>query len=153
MTSRRAELWCKSNCPNQPRRMPGRLAPFPARRRAMLLVLVLAAVGWEAYAQDLEPRAYANIPTGLNFLIAGYGYLTGGVATDPSLPLHNAHLQVHITVLAYALSLDVWGKSGKVEEVPRAVTCRSFLPLASITQMSKAPVRLLQTELCLPSGV
>ena len=83
MTSRRAELWCKSNCPNQPRRMPGRLAPFPARRRAVLLVLVLAAVGWEAYAQDLEPRAYANTPTGLNFLIAGYGYLTGGVATDP----------------------------------------------------------------------
>jgi hypothetical protein len=37
MTSRRAELWCKSNCTNQPRHMPGRLAPFPARRRAMLL--------------------------------------------------------------------------------------------------------------------
>jgi hypothetical protein len=48
MTSKRAELWCKSNCPNQPRRMPGRLAPFPARRRAMLLVLVLVAVGWGA---------------------------------------------------------------------------------------------------------
>ena len=60
MTSRRAELLCKSNCPNQPRHMPGRLAPFPARRRAMLLVLVLAAVGWEAYAQDLEPRARPN---------------------------------------------------------------------------------------------
>ena len=117
MTSRRAELLCKSNCPNQPRRMPGRLAPFPARRRAMLLVLVLAAVGWEAYAQDLEPRAYANTPTGLNFLIAGYGYLTGGVATDPSLPLQNANLQVHSTILAYARSLDVWGKSGKVDVV------------------------------------
>ena len=107
MTSRRAELLCKSNCTNQPRHMPWRLAPFPARRRVVLLVLVLAAVGWEAYAQDLEPRAYANTPTGLNFLIAGYGYLTGGVATDPSLPLQNAHLQVHSTVLAYARSLDV----------------------------------------------
>ena len=74
MTSRRAELLCKSNCTNQPRRMPGRLAPFPARRCAMLLVLVLAAVGWEAYAQDLEPRAYTNTPVGLNFLLAGYAY-------------------------------------------------------------------------------
>ena len=74
MTSRRAELWCKSNCPNQPRRMPGRLAPFPTRRRAMLMVLVLAAVGWEAYAQDLKPRAYANTPVGLHFLLAGSAY-------------------------------------------------------------------------------
>ena len=117
MTSRRAELWCKSHCPNQPRRMPGRLAPFPTRRRVVLMVLVLAAVGWEAYAQDLEPRAYVNTPTGLNFLLAGYGYLTGGVATDPSLPLQNANLQVHSTVLAYARSLDVWGTSGKIDVV------------------------------------
>ena len=117
MTSRRAELWCKSNCPNQPRRMPGRLAPFPARRRAMLLVLVLVAVGWEAYAQDLEPRAYANTPVGLNFLLAGYTYSRGGVATDPSLPLQNANIDVHSTLLAYARALDVWGRSGKFDVV------------------------------------
>ena len=113
MTSRRAELWCKSNYTNQPRRMPGRLAPFPARRRTMLLVLVLVAVGWEAYAQD-EPRAYANTPVGLNFLLAGYTYSRGGVATDPSLPLQNANIDVHSTLLAYARSLDVWGKYREV---------------------------------------
>ena len=117
MTSRRAELWCKSNCPNQPRRMPGRLAPFPARRRAMLLVLVLVALGRGADAQDLEPRAYVNTPVGLNFLIAGYGYLAGGVATDPALPLENADIKVHSALLAYARSLDVWGMSGKVDVV------------------------------------
>ena len=81
MTSRRAELLCKSNCPNQPRRMPGAWRHSrPAG--AMLLVLVLVAVGWEAYAQDLEPRAYANTPVGLNFLLAGYSYLR--VASRPT---------------------------------------------------------------------
>src|SRR5215475_4605278 len=74
MTSRRAELWRKSNYTNQPRRMPGRLAPFPTRLRVVLMVLVLAAVGWEAYVQDLEPRAYTNTPVGLNVLLAGYAY-------------------------------------------------------------------------------
>jgi hypothetical protein len=74
MTSWCRELLYKSHYTNQPRCMPGRLAPFPTRRRAMLMVLVLAAVGWEAYAQDLEPRAYANTPVGLNFLLAGYTY-------------------------------------------------------------------------------
>ena len=117
MTSRRAELWCKSNCPNQPRRMPGRLAPFPTRLRVVLMVAILTAVGLEAYAQDLEPRAYANTPVGLNFLLAGYTYSRGGVATDPSLPLQNANIDVHSTLLAYARSLDVWGRSGKFDVV------------------------------------
>jgi hypothetical protein len=53
----------------------------------------------------------------LNFLLAGYGYTDGGVATDPALPLQNAHLQIHSTVLAYARALNVWGTSGKVDVV------------------------------------
>ena len=97
------------------RRVPVRFEPCLAWFGAVLVVTALAASG--AYGQDLEPRAYANTPTGLNFLIAGYGYLTGGVATDPALPLQNANLQVHSTVLAYARSLDVWGRSGKVDVV------------------------------------
>ena len=80
-------------------------------------LLLLASMGAGAYAQDLEPRAYVNTPVGLNFLLAGYGYAAGGVATDPALPLQNAHLQVHSALLAYARSLDVWGKSGKIDVV------------------------------------
>ena len=98
-------------------RMPWRLAPFRTRLHAVLMVVILAAVGLEAYAQDLEPRAYVNTPVGLNFLLAGYGYAAGGVATDPSLPLQNAYLQVHSALLAYARSLDVWGMSGKIDVV------------------------------------
>jgi hypothetical protein len=76
---------------------------------------------WPSSLPARVPRTgaaeYANIPTGLNFLIAGYGYVTGGVATDPALPLQNAHLQIHNVVLAYARSLDVLGMSGKVDVV------------------------------------
>ena len=97
--------------------MSGRLAPFPARWRVVLMVVILAAVGLEAYAQDLEPRAYANTPVGLNFLLAGYAYSRGGVATDPSLPLQNADFNIHSTLLAYARVLDVWGTSGKFDVV------------------------------------
>ena len=81
----------------------------------MLAVTALMATGSGVSAQDLEPRAYINTPVGLNFLIADYGYLAGGVATDPALPLQNADIKVHSTILAYARSLDVWGMSGKVD--------------------------------------
>jgi len=37
-------------------------------------------------AQDLEPRAYAPVPTGGNFVIASYSYQSGDVLFDPSLP-------------------------------------------------------------------
>lgn len=79
---------------------------------AMLVVIAMVPV---ASAQDLEPRAYANTPVGMNFLIAGYAYAEGGVATDPSVPLENAHIRTKGPFLAYARSLDIGGMSGKVD--------------------------------------
>jgi hypothetical protein len=76
-----------------------------------MVALMFAAAG--AHAQDLEPRSYANTPVGLNFLIAGYGYTEGNVAFDPSVPVTDANLHTNSTVLAYARSLGVWGRSAK----------------------------------------
>ncbi len=78
-----------------------------------------AAVGLlsPAAAQDLEPRAYANTPVGLNFLVAGYTYSTGDVVTDASFPLEDGKVDTHAAVFAYARSLDVFGQSGKIDVV------------------------------------
>jgi len=84
---------------------------------AVLAVTAFALMAWEARGQDLEPRTSSNIPVGLNFLIAGYGYSVGGVVTDPSFPLEDGDVQIHSTVLAYARAVDVWGTSGKFDVV------------------------------------
>ena len=81
----------------------------------MLLVLALAVSAVSVRAQEIEPRAYSNIPIGVHFLIVGYGYAEGGLVTDPTLPLENANLQTHTTVFAYAHSFEVWGQSGKFD--------------------------------------
>ncbi|MGR9086990.1 MAG: transporter [Gammaproteobacteria bacterium] len=70
-----------------------------------------------AFATDIEPRAYSNIPIGLNFLLAGYGYTKGNVAFAPSVPIENGKMEIHNTVLAYVHSLDFWGRSGKVDVI------------------------------------
>jgi outer membrane putative beta-barrel porin/alpha-amylase len=88
-----------------------------SRIGAVLAVTAFALMAWEARGQDLEPRTYSNIPVGLNFLIAGYGYSVGGVVTDPSFPLEDGNVQIHSTVLAYARAVDVWGTSGKFDMV------------------------------------
>jgi len=64
---------------------------------------------------DIEPRSYSNIPVGLNFLLAGYTYQRGNVAFAPTIPINNAKLETSSAFLAYVRSLDIWGKSGKVD--------------------------------------
>ena len=58
--------------------------------------LIVAGSCASIRAQDLEPRAYSNSPTGLNFVLLGYGYTTGTILTDPSLPIENVTNEAHI---------------------------------------------------------
>jgi hypothetical protein len=77
--------------------------------------LALLTVSVETHAQDLEPRAYAPTPVGLNFLIGGYAYAKGAVGTDPSVPIEDAEVELNSAVLAYVRTLDLWGRSGKID--------------------------------------
>ena len=57
----------------------------------MVMLVIAPAL---AVAQELEPRAYINAPVGFNFFIVGYANSEGGLSTDPSLPVEDAHLQI-----------------------------------------------------------
>ena len=83
----------------------------------LTIVLVVLAMVSTVSGQDLEPRAYVNTPVGMNFLIAGYAHTEGGVATDPAVPLENAQVSTNGTFLAYVRSLDIWGRSGKIDMI------------------------------------
>jgi hypothetical protein len=85
-------------------------------------VVVLASAGRGALAQQLEPRAYSNVPVGMNFLIGGYAYFNGSVVSDSSVDVRDANLTAHATVLAYARALDVGGKSAKFDVVLPSAT-------------------------------
>ena len=103
----------------------GSRLPFFRRRRSLLVgagalsLAGLLALAWPsaAAAQDLEPRVYSNTPVGMSFLILGYVWQSGDVLTDASAPLENASVTVHNTVLAYAHSFDLLGRSAKVDLV------------------------------------
>jgi hypothetical protein len=88
-----------------------------ATLRLLTAILLSISPARPLSAQDLEPRAYVNTPVGMNFLIGGYGYASGGVTADPSVPLQDARISTHTAILAYARALDVFGMSGKVNLV------------------------------------
>jgi hypothetical protein len=81
---------------------------------AVMALLLMAA---QAHAGEIEPRAYVNTPVGINFLLAGYAYSDGGLSTPGASPIQDAHLTMNTGIVAYARSLDVWGKSGKFDVI------------------------------------
>jgi hypothetical protein len=78
----------------------------------MRLAAVLLLAPAISAAQSLEPRAYSNLPVGLNVLLVGYSRSQGGVGFDPSVPLENGRMRAHVIPLGYVRSLDVMGNAG-----------------------------------------
>ena len=87
------------------------------RSGVALAMIALLFVAMQAHAGEIEPRAYVNTPVGINFLLAGYAYTDGGLSTPGSSPIKDAQLTMNTGILAYARSLDVWGKSGKFDVI------------------------------------
>ena len=56
---------------------------------AAAIALIIGEWYGNVSAQDLEPPSYSNSPVGTNFVILGYGYASGTVLTDPSLPMED----------------------------------------------------------------
>ena len=84
---------------------------------ALFACCVLTDIVSPASAQEIEPRAYSNAPVGVNFLIAGYAYTSGGLSFDSALPVSDPDLSTSNAVVAFARVLDLWGKSAKFDVV------------------------------------
>ncbi len=72
--------------------------------------------GWtsSSKAQELEPRAYATLPVGINFFLVGFSRSTGSVLFDPSLPIEDVTAGVNVSVLGYVRGFDFFGRSASV---------------------------------------
>jgi hypothetical protein len=90
----------------------------PARGGLLLVLSAGAALGWAgaAFGQSIEPRAYSPAPTGVNFLIAGFGATRGGLTFD-SIPLTDAHLRSYGPIVAYARTFGLFGRSAKLDVI------------------------------------
>ncbi len=90
---------------------------FKLKLFLLLSAFIILAEFPASYAQQLEPRSYSNIPVGLNFMIAGYTYASGGVLFDPTVPLENGNIKIHGSVIAYARSIKIGHMSGKIDMI------------------------------------
>jgi len=80
-------------------------------RAAIALVPLLSAV--PVAAQDLDPRAYAKIPVNSTVAIAGFGFSSGSVLTDPTLPVQNVEATLSTPSVGVARSFGLFGKTAQ----------------------------------------
>jgi len=83
--------------------------------KIILCIVLVISIPGSILAQDLEPRFLSPAPTGMNFIILGYGYSTGNVLLDRSLPLEDTESKLHSVTAAFARSINIFGLSGRIQ--------------------------------------
>jgi hypothetical protein len=68
-------------------------------------------------AQDLEPRAYSASPIRTNFLVTGFGRLSGDITFDPTVPLTNVKGTFYAPALGLGRTFAIFGRQGQIAVV------------------------------------
>lgn len=82
-------------------------------RRLLIAALVVAATT-SVSAQELEPRAYRVLPTGLNFAVFTYQFSSGNVLGDPTSPLQDLDVDAQTVVASYLGAFGLFGRSASI---------------------------------------
>jgi len=114
-------------------------------RAAMTSCLAVAWVGGLG-AQELEPGLYQNVPTGLHGATLGYGFSTGNILLDSSLPLVDADAQIHSVLLGYVRTLGVGGLAAKLD-VQAPLSWGQFEGTVAGVQRTRSPSGLADPRL------
>jgi hypothetical protein len=83
----------------------------------ILFILTFLLISKIEYAQDLEPRLLSPVPTGGNFAILSYGYSSGNILLDNSLPIKDLKSTTNSIIAGYATSFSLFGKLAKFDAI------------------------------------
>jgi hypothetical protein len=84
---------------------------------ALLLACSCLLPGYEANAQDIEPRRWTALPVGLNVIGIGYAYTAGDIAFDPVLQIEEATADMQTVIASYSYSFGFLGRSARVDVI------------------------------------
>ncbi len=87
---------------------------FPNTWNMASVLWLAAAIASPARAQEMEPRSYSPNPVGVTFVIAAFARSTGGILTDPSLPVDDVEAEVEATALGLGHTFAFFGRSANI---------------------------------------
>jgi hypothetical protein len=68
-----------------------------------------------AHAQDLEPRRWSQLPTGINFIGVGLAYSKGDIILDPVLQVEDASVELFSAGVSYVRTFALFGRSARFD--------------------------------------
>lgn len=86
-----------------------------SRLFSLFCLLILLMCSQSSIAQDLEPRRWSQMPTGLNFFGVDIGHIDGDIFLDPVLLVEDATFDIEAIGLSYVCSFGLAGKSARVD--------------------------------------
>jgi hypothetical protein len=82
----------------------------------MALTLIgLMSLAAPSLAQDLEPRRWSQLPTGINFVGVGLGYSEGDIFLDPVLQIEDGTVEQVSAALSYVRTFGLLGRSARFD--------------------------------------
>jgi hypothetical protein len=81
----------------------------------ILLFIALVSIGDELLCQELEPRRWSHLPSGINFIGLGMAYTFGDINFNPVLLLEDTQLDMAGFAAAYIRTFDWFGKSARID--------------------------------------
>jgi len=82
--------------------------------RGLCLVLVMLTAA-EALAQDMEPRRWSHLPSGLNVAGLGLGAIDGDIFFDPVLRIEDATFELYTVGSSFVRTFEWLGKSSRID--------------------------------------
>lgn len=67
------------------------------------------------FAQELEPRTYANTAVGINLASAVFGYSRGNVLLDPALPIEDLDGDLNYGAVRYVRTFGLFDRAAKIK--------------------------------------
>src|ERR1043165_3657735 len=86
-----------------------------ARHRRRSILALIAGLPLMAAAEDLEPRRWNHLPTGLHVLGAGYAYTGADIGFDPLLQLDEVEMELHTWAAKYVYTFALLDRSARIE--------------------------------------
>jgi hypothetical protein len=66
-------------------------------------------------AQEMEPRRWTHLPTGLDIVAAGYAHTDATIPSDPVIRLENATVEIDTWLASYIHTFALLDKSARIE--------------------------------------
>jgi hypothetical protein len=80
----------------------------------LIQLFLTVAFATPAAGQEMEPRAYSPAPTGTQFVLLSYGYQSGDVLLDSSLPLKDVSIKFNAVSVGYGRTFNLMGRQANV---------------------------------------